>query len=78
MQKIRLCKNSRSEDVSDERGKGKLWSTETHVKIGHLEFLVISTGVCDCDPALGAASILTMESTCLRTIRQPLTGVSWR
>lgn len=40
---------------------------DCHIKIGHLDFWVIATGVCDCDPALSAASILTMESKYTQT-----------
>lgn len=57
MQQMRLCKNLRSKEVSDEKGKGMLWTIECHIKIGHREFSVISRGACDCDPALGAAGI---------------------
>lgn len=57
MQKMRLCKNLRSKEVLDEKGKGMRWTMERHVKIGHWEFSVISRGACDCDPALGAAGI---------------------
>lgn len=57
MQRMRLCKNLRSKEVSDEKGKGMLWTMECHIKIGHRELSVISRGACDCDPALGAAGI---------------------
>lgn len=43
---------------------------DCHIKIGQLEFWVTPLGVCDCDPALGAAHALDMEPTCVSTHRQ--------
>lgn len=43
---------------------------DCHIKMGQLEFWVIPLGVCDCDPALGAAHSSAMEPTCVSTHRQ--------
>lgn len=53
-----------------QKGKCKLSFMDCHIKIGQLEFWVIPLGVCDCDPALGAAHALAMEPTCVSTHRQ--------
>lgn len=70
MHQVSLCKNLRSKEGSDKRGKSKLSFMDCHIKIGELEFWVIPLRVCDCDPALGAGNALAMEPTCVSTLRQ--------
>lgn len=68
MNQVSLCKNLRSKEDSDKRGKGKRSFMDCHIKIGQLELWVTPAGVCD--PALGAASASAVEPTCISTLRQ--------
>lgn len=45
MNQVSLCKNLRSKEDSDKRGKGKLSFMDCHIKIGQLELWVIPDGL---------------------------------